>query len=219
MSQRISSRTGRRLLATGGAAFALALTACTPPGQPSPEPPGPGTPPAPTPENQAPHQEGGSFSGTLAAPGGQGAAFTYNPQLAPEGARVEAKIEGSAQATTVKFQVSGFQPNRGYAVHAHVNACGPTGDAAGPHFQNQPDPAANPQSPSSDPAYANEQNEIWLDLHTDAQGAGSADAQVPFGFGERAPKSIVVHEADHTATDPGQAGTAGGRAACLNIES
>jgi len=219
MSQRIPSRTGRRLLATGGAVFALALTACTPPGQPSPEPPGPGTPPPPTPETTGAEQQGNTFSGTLVAPGGQGGAFTYNPQLAPNGARVEATIQGSPQATTVQFQASGLQPNRGYAVHAHVNACGPTGDAAGPHFQNRQDPAATPDSPSSDPAYANPQNEIWLDLHTDAQGAGSATAQVPFGFTERAPKSIVLHEAEHTSSGPGQAGQAGGRAACLNIES
>ena len=71
-------------------------------------------------------------------------------------------------------------PSRGYAAHAHVNPCGPTGDAAGPHFQNRPDPAAAPGKPSTDPAYANPQNEIWLDLRTDGDGDGESRAEVPF---------------------------------------
>ncbi|MBK0865511.1 MAG: superoxide dismutase family protein [Saccharopolyspora sp.] len=219
MTPRISSRLGRRLLVTGGAAVALALTACTPPGQPSQQPPGPGTPPPPQPETPGAHAQSGSFSGTLAEPGGQGNAFTYDPAAAPVGAHVETQVHGSPEATTVNFKVDGFQPNRGYAVHAHVNPCGPTGDAAGPHFQNRQDPAASPQKPSTDPAFANPQNEIWLDLGTDAQGSGEATTQVPFGFTERAPKSIIVHEAQQTSTGPGEAGKAGGRSACLNIES
>ena len=78
----------------------------------------------------------------------------------------------AAGATEVRLDVDGLLPNRGYAAHAHVNACGPTGDVAGPHFQNQVDPAAAPGKPSTDPAYANPQNEIWLDLRTDGDGAG-----------------------------------------------
>ena len=54
--------------------------------------------------------------------------------------------------------------------------CGPTGDAAGPHFQNQVDPAAAPGKPSTDPAYANPQNEIWLDLRTDGDGDGEVES-------------------------------------------
>ena len=86
---------------------------------------------------------------------------------------------------------------------------------AGPHFQNRVDPAATPQAPSSDPAYANPQNEVWLDLRTDGDGAGTATTTVPFAFPGRAPASVVVHEKEMTATAPGQAGTAGGRLACL----
>lgn len=221
MSQRITFA-GRRALVLGSAVAALALTACTPPGEPSSQPPGPGTPPPPAEQTQTGggDAQAGSFEGTLAQPGGQGSAFTYNPALAPAGAKVKATVEGSEQSTVVDFEVTGLQPNRGYAVHAHVNACGPTGDAAGPHFQNKQDPAASPESPSVDPAYANPQNEIWLDLRTDAQGAGQASANVPFGItGEQAPKSIVIHEESNTNTAAGQAGKAGGRAACLNIQS
>jgi Cu-Zn family superoxide dismutase len=40
---------------------------------------------------------------------------------------------------------------------------------------------------------------------------------VPFIFTDRAPGSIVVHEADHTETAPGKAGTAGAGIACLTV--
>ena len=120
--------------------------------------------------------------------------------------------------TAVQLEVAGLLPGRGYAAHAHVNACGPTGDAAGPHFQNQVDPAAAPGRPSTDPAFANPQNEIWLDLRTDGEGDGESTAEVPFVFADRAPASVVIHEAEVTATTPGQAGSAGARLACLTIE-
>ena len=60
---------------------------------------------------------------------------------------------------------------------------------AGPHFQNQVDPAAAPGKPSTDPAYANPQNEIWLDLRTDGDGDGGSRVEVPFTFTDRAPAS------------------------------
>ena len=59
---------------------------------------------------------------------------------------------------------------------------------------------------------------MWLHLHTDTDGAGHAETEVPFAFTpNRSPRSIVVHEAESTATDAGHAGTAGGRAACLTL--
>ena len=74
--------------------------------------------------------------------------------------------------TSVALTVAGLLPNRGYAAHLHTRPCGPTGADAGPHFQNRVDPAATPEQPSTDPAYANPQNEFWLDVRTDAAGAG-----------------------------------------------
>jgi Cu-Zn family superoxide dismutase len=60
----------------------------------------------------------------------------------------------------------------------------------------------DPVQPSVDPAHANPENEIWLDLTTDADGAGGATTTVPWGFesGRRA-RSVVVH-AMPPATDP-----------------
>jgi len=151
-------------------------------------------------------------TGTLAAPGQADGAYTYDEALAPIGAEMTVNSTPAEGGTMVELTVSGFEPNREYGAHTHVNPCGETGDAAGAHFQNEQDPV----KPSVDPAFANPANEIWLDLTTDAEGAGSATAEVRFAFAERAPGSVVVHEMG-TKTGPGEAGTAGGRLACLTV--
>lgn len=154
-------------------------------------------------------------SGKLAAPTPVSAAVTYNPAAAPIGAALTATLTPSAKSTVAELVVSGLLPDRGYAVHAHTRACGATGEAAGPHYQNRIDPLATSQAPSTNPEYANPSNEIWLDVRTDAAGSGTSQTTVPFMFTDRAPESIVVHEAMATATQPGQAGQAGARLACL----
>jgi superoxide dismutase, Cu-Zn family len=142
----------------------------------------------------------------LTAPPTTSKAVTYDPQ-APVGATVAATLiaiplpNGSTQAQLTVF---GLQPNRGYAAHAHTNACGATGADAGPHFQH---------IISSDPQYANPSNEIWLDVHTNAAGAGTSRTTVSFVFADRAPGSIVIH--GDMQTSPG--GKAGARIACLTL--
>ena len=157
--------------------------------------------------------------GVLAAPTPSSTADTYNPALAPIGARVTANMDPSGETTNAQLAVSGMLPNRGYAVHAHTNACGDNPASAGPHYQNRVDPAATPQAPSTNPEYANPRNEVWLDVRTDATGAGTARTTVPFVFTDRGPGSIVVHEAEQTATAPGHAGTAGARIACVTLSA
>ncbi|MGV9293729.1 MULTISPECIES: superoxide dismutase [Amycolatopsis] len=151
--------------------------------------------------------------GTFAAyaPGGQ--AVTYRPDLVPAGARAHVSaLSGSRVGTTTVLVISGLLPQHEYGAHAHVNSCGATGDAAGGHFQHVPDPV----KPSVDPAYANPRNEIWLDFTTDRSGIGHATSIVDWKFGGRRAKSVVIHET-HTHTNPGHAGTAGGRLACLDV--
>ena len=155
--------------------------------------------------------------GALAPATRSSTADTYNPALAPAGARLSTTMTPSGDTTTVELTVSGMLPNRGYAVHAHTNVCGETGAAAGPHYQNRIDPAATPQKPSSNPDFANPRNEVWLDVRTDTTGSGTARTTVPFVFADRGPGSIVVHEAMATATAPGKAGQAGARIACLTL--
>jgi Cu-Zn family superoxide dismutase len=166
-------------------------------------------------------ESGGTVTaeGTLAAAADGSGAVTYNPAVAPVGARLSVAVDDDGDGgTTVTLDVEGLLPDRGYAAHAHVKPCGATAADAGPHFQNTVDPAAGPGRPSTDPDYANPENEVWLDLHTDADGDGHAEADVPFAFVDnRSPRSVVIHEAEETATDAGHAGTAGGRAACITL--
>ncbi len=143
-----------------------------------------------------------------------GTAVTYDPKLVPVGARAAVSSESGDDGTVVMLAVRGLLPDRRYGAHAHVEPCGDTGDAAGPHFQNEVDPV----QPSVDPAFANPQNEIWLDLTTDAAGAGSATATVGWGFErDRRARSVIIHEMG-TATEPGVAGKAGARPACVDVE-
>jgi len=155
--------------------------------------------------------------GTLAPPEGASDAFTYNPAVAPAGAQLAVTASATASSSTVQLDVTGLLPNRGYAAHVHQLPCGPTGAAAGPHHQHDVDPAASPEKPSSDPAFANPRNEIWLDLRTDGDGNAAVTAETPFVFSDRTPASVVIHQAEVTATGPGEAGTAGARVACLNV--
>ena len=156
-------------------------------------------------------------SGTLTTPNPASQAITYNPDLAPIGAAMTASLMPSSDGSTrAELTVSGLLPNRGYAAHANINACGVDPEAAGPRFQHHLDPAA-PRASSTNPRYANPNNEIWLDVRTDSAGAGTSSSTVPFVLTDRAPRSIVLHEAMRTASDPGEAGNAGARIACLTL--
>src|SRR4029079_5692828 len=99
----------------------------------------------------------------------------YDSPLVPVGATASVTAGEAGTSTNVTLEVTGLQPNRQYGAHAHTKPCGGDGKDAGPHFQFKPDPV----TPSVDPAYANNVNEIWLDFTTDAAGAGRATATVP----------------------------------------
>jgi len=143
-----------------------------------------------------------------------GTATTYDPELVPVGSRGAVSATTGDAGTTVTLAVRGLMPDRDYGAHVHTQPCGPTGDLAGPHFQHEADPV----QPSVDPAFANPDNEIWLDLTTDASGAGTSTAAVPWAFDrDRRAQSVIIH-AMPTATGPGEAGTAGARAACISVE-
>jgi superoxide dismutase, Cu-Zn family len=143
-----------------------------------------------------------------------GTAVTYDPGLVPVGAQATVAATSGNTGTSVTLSVQGLLPGRSYGAHAHTEPCGTTGAAAGPHFQNSVDPV----QPSVDPRYANPDNEIWLDLTTDAKGAGTARTAVAWEIDrQRRPHSVVIH-AISTATDPGRAGTAGNRVACVSVD-
>lgn len=139
-------------------------------------------------------------------------ARNYDKQLVPDGAKagvVEYALNGM---TTVTLTVQGLAPNHSFGAHVHTNACGATGDAAGPHFQHTPDPV----KPSVDPAYANPSNEIWLDFRTDDMGNATSISTVQWTFTDTHAGSVVIHT-EPTGTTPGHAGTAGARVGCLSV--
>ncbi|EIF00988.1 superoxide dismutase family protein [Saccharomonospora glauca] len=141
-----------------------------------------------------------------------GDAVTYDPDLVPVGSLVGVATVTEEEGMVTELKVRGLVPDREYGAHVHVNPCGATGDDAGPHYQHVRDP----KQPSTDPAYANPENEIWLDFTTDAQGAGEARSEVAWSFGDRRPASVVIHE-HRTSTAEGKAGTAGARLACVDV--
>ena len=155
-----------------------------------------------------------------ATPSAPAAAITYNPTLAPIGGHMTASFTPSGDSTTADLTVSGLAPNRGFSVVAHVNTCGGVPGGEGPRFQNRIDPAASPEKPSTNPAYSNPTNEIWLDVHTDSTGAATSHTTVPFVFTDRGPGSIVVHDQQQTAATSSQLlGQTSDRVACLTLNA
>ncbi|MGW7354894.1 superoxide dismutase family protein [Streptomyces sp. NPDC054784] len=152
--------------------------------------------------------------GRFAPPDGTGVprAVTYDRRLVPEGARitVEQRVDGAG--TRVAVAVRGVLPGHTYGVHVHTAPCGADPDDAGPHYQHRPDPVR----PSTDPAYANPGNEIWLDLTAGPGGDGRAATLHPWNFRTGEARSVVLHE-HATRTAPGEAGMAGGRVGCFTV--
>lgn len=140
-------------------------------------------------------------------------AITYNPSLVPIGAQASVLAVSGPHGTIVSLLPQGLVPNRAYGAHVHTRTCGPSPSDSGPHYQNIPDP----HQPSTDPAYANPANEIWLDFTTDPAGNAVAMTKVDWTFTERHAHSVVIHE-HHTHTGEGEAGVAGARLACLKVE-
>ena len=143
----------------------------------------------------------------------EGPLVSYDPTLVPPGATARVQeVRTSVGSTVVTLQVRGLLPSHEYGAHAHVNSCGATGGAAGPHYQDVAAPAGH----ATDPAYANSDNEVWLDVTTDAEGSASAQALVRWQFRPGGAHSVVLH-AHATSTSSGTAGTAGPRLACLTV--
>ncbi|MEU4445842.1 superoxide dismutase [Actinosynnema sp. NPDC050801] len=139
-------------------------------------------------------------------------AYTYDTALIAPGASVMVVATPVRHGTKTLLSVYGLIPNRTYGAHAHQRPCGAAPTDAGAHHQHVVDPA----QPSVDPAYANPENEIWLDFTTDDRGRAVVGTVVPWRFADRRAGSVVVH-AQRTATEPGKAGTAGPRVGCATV--
>ncbi|KOX11208.1 superoxide dismutase family protein [Nocardiopsis sp. NRRL B-16309] len=144
-------------------------------------------------------------------------AVTYDETAVPVGATADVQVREGDGRTSVQFTGTGLEGDREFGAHVHTRPCGEEPSDAGPHYQNEADPAATEDEPSSDPAYANPENELWLDFTTDADGNAVSTATVDWTFREGEARSLVLHE-QHTSTEHGEAGTAGDRVACVTVE-
>jgi Cu-Zn family superoxide dismutase len=155
--------------------------------------------------------------GTFARYSSGATAITYDPALVPVGGTATVTVSTIGSTTQVKLTVTHLKPRRTYGAHLHVNPCGPTGSAAGPHYQHQPEPAASASRSTMNPQYANPKNEVWLDFTTDTKGDATSAATQPWTIDpHRRPRSLVVHT-EATKTMSGHAGDAGARVACVTL--
>lgn len=117
--------------------------------------------------------------------------------------------------THVTLAVAGLDPEREYGAHVHVGTCDPASpEAAGPHLQRVPNP--EPEKNPTDPIYANPHNEIWLDVTTDARGAGEVTSTLEWQLSpQRVPASVIIHE--HATWPYPRSGWAGAPLACLAV--
>ncbi|MEV0372029.1 superoxide dismutase family protein [Streptomyces sp. NPDC050636] len=139
-------------------------------------------------------------------------AVTYDLKRVPAGAHIKVGEFGWRRSTLVVLKVSGLRSGRTYGAHVHTKPCGAKPDDSGPHYQHRKDP----HQPSTNPAYANAENEVWLDFTTDRKGRGAAQSRHDWRFRPGAARSVVIHE-HRTEKGVGKAGTAGPRLACLTV--
>ncbi|MGI8814367.1 MAG: superoxide dismutase [Pseudonocardia sp.] len=203
------SRVQRMLAVAALAGVLVAATACA---KPSAGSGSNASPPASTTKGETDTEPASDYKDVGVTFGQDDAAVNYDKQLVPDGAKLfvaEAVHDG---LTTLVLDVRGLLPNRPYGAHAHVKPCGAKPEDAGPHFQHLPDPV----KPSVNPEFANPSNEVWLDFTTDTKGNATKATSVEWTFGATPAGSVVIH-AEPTKTGPGQAGTAGARAACVSV--
>ncbi|MFI1452510.1 superoxide dismutase family protein [Streptomyces roseus] len=138
-------------------------------------------------------------------------AVTFDAAAVPIGSGVTV-IERVGDGTHVELRLRGVGANRTFGAHVHQKPCAGEPSDSGSHYQN----AHDPQQPSTNPAYANPLNEVWLDIRTDGHGDGGAAATQAWRFRPGQARSVVIHE-HATHTGAGTAGTAGARLACVNV--
>jgi Cu-Zn family superoxide dismutase len=161
--------------------------------------------------------------GTFAAAADAANALTYDVAQVPVGARVTVRaVETGNHKTVVTLHAWGLLPNETYGAHAHHRPCGAAGTAAGAHYQNVEERPGDETTPSTNPVYANPDNEVWLDLVTDDAGNGRAQTVVDWPFRPRADgaaRSVIMHINPTSTGQPGQPapGNAGARLACVTV--
>jgi len=135
-------------------------------------------------------------------------AVSYAPDLVPYGSKVRVSVTRRAGQTSVEVRMSGVAAGHEFPAHVHTGPCASDAASSSPHYQN----VADPIQPSTDPAYANDRNEMRLTVRTDKEGRGTATSAVDWSFREGGARSIVLH----AGRPAGARGTAD-RVACVNV--
>ncbi|WP_405013309.1 superoxide dismutase family protein [Kitasatospora sp. NBC_01539] len=136
-------------------------------------------------------------------------AISHVPDLVPYGGHVRLTVTRAPGASTVALELRGLAPSLDLAAHVHTGRCGADPAASGPHYQHVPDPV----QPSTDPAYANDRNEVRLALRTDDTGQAAARTAVGFAFRPGEAHSLVLHTGRRSGAHP-----AGERIACVDVD-
>jgi len=154
-----------------------------------------------------------SDAGDAALATSMGSWNVYTNPYGDGGANPASGVMGSAVATrtatgmSLTLTVSGLAASRGYGTHVHKLTC--TEMMAGGHYQHNPAPTPDA---STDPAYGNPSNEVWLDFTTNASGAATTTSTVSFVPRMGEAKAVVIHD-----RLTGDGGVAGAKLACINI--
>ncbi|MFD5466831.1 superoxide dismutase family protein [Kitasatospora sp. NPDC127059] len=136
-------------------------------------------------------------------------AISYADDLVPYGSHARIVTDRSEPGRTVlTLTVAGLAPDHEFPAHLHTGDCGADPAASGPHYQDVVDPV----QPSTDPAYANDRNELRLVLRTDGQGRGTATAVVDWQPRPGEARSLVLH-----AGTPAGPHAAGDRVGCVKL--
>jgi Cu-Zn family superoxide dismutase len=125
------------------------------------------------------------------------------PELVPAGARARVQsVELPDGRLRVTLHLQGFDDNHTYGAHVHTTSCS-VNEGSG-HYN-----IGGGVSPAT---------EVWLDVRTNEAGNGHSTSEQSWQFGSTArPKSVIIHK---NATNPGpaDAGKAGDKLACLNVD-
>lgn len=115
-------------------------------------------------------------------------ALTYDMKLVPAGARIEVVRRGGRGRVSVSVRGEGPAAGRACGAHVQQGECGGIRPWWAGTYRRREDPV----QPSTGPAHANPENEVWLGFTTDAHGAGAATARQSWEFRPGEAWSVVL---------------------------
>ncbi len=119
------------------------------------------------------------------------------------------EVSEAGTGTLFKLAVTGLKGvSREFGAHVHAGPCEVPTQGAG-HYQHSARP---PDAGATDPTWANNDNEVWLDFTTDAKGAAAAERTSTFKVDATRAKAVVIH-----TMKTGAGGAAGTKLACIGL--